>query len=63
MQTVGVIFVAVFLAAVIGIRQLAQRKPETVDKKDDTAETICPYCKKPTQKGNYCQKCGEKLSP
>jgi DNA-binding beta-propeller fold protein YncE len=38
MQTVGIIFVAVFLAAVIGIRQLGKRKPEAEDLKDETTE-------------------------
>jgi DNA-binding beta-propeller fold protein YncE len=38
MQTVGIIFVALFLAAVVGIRQLALREPDLEDQKDDTTE-------------------------
>ena len=40
MQTVGIIFVAVFLAAVVGIRQLGLRKPDPEDQKDETTEIV-----------------------
>ena len=40
MQTVGIIFVAVFLAAVVGIRQLGLRKPDPEDIKDETTEIV-----------------------
>ena len=38
MQTVGIIFVALFLVAIVGIRQLALKKPDMEDQKDETTE-------------------------